>query len=77
MKKGSVLFDKSETIEVEFPFTVTKEIITKLIKKNEDGIGAVWKNMYMQSTNCKSFQYLNYNLIIESSKKSFFIYIML
>ena len=47
MKKGSVLFDKSETIEVEFPFTVTKEIIGKLIKKNEDGIGAVWKNMYM------------------------------
>ena len=33
MKKGSVLFDKKEIITVEFPFTVTSEIIDKLIKK--------------------------------------------
>ena len=33
MKEGSSLFNKEETIKVEFPFTVTKEIVDKLIKK--------------------------------------------
>ena len=37
MKKGSVLFDKKEIIHVEFPFTVTNEIIDKLIKKTKSG----------------------------------------
>jgi len=37
MKAGSSLFNKEETIKVEFPFTVTKEIVDKLVKKtNED-----------------------------------------
>ena len=35
MKEGSSLFNKEETIKVEFPFTVTKEIVDKLIKKTE------------------------------------------
>ena len=35
MKAGSSLFNKEETIKVEFPFTVTKEIVDKLIKKSE------------------------------------------
>ena len=47
MKKGSTLFDKKEIIDVSFPFTVTKEIIGKLIKVNEDEISSVWKNMYV------------------------------
>ena len=36
MKEGSSLFNKEETIKVEFPFTVTKEIVDKLIKKTEN-----------------------------------------
>ena len=37
MKEGSSLFNKEETIKVKFPFTVSKEIVEKLVKKpNED-----------------------------------------
>jgi len=46
MKKGSVLFDKKQIINVEFPFTVTKEIIDKLIKKNKTG-GSAPFGMYI------------------------------
>ena len=35
MKEGSSLFNKEETIKVSFPFTVTKEIVDKLIKKTD------------------------------------------
>ena len=35
MKKDSTLFDKKDTIKVSFPFTVTPEVINKLIKQNE------------------------------------------
>jgi ATP-dependent Lon protease len=34
MKKGTKLFDKQETLEISFPFTVSKEVVEKLIKKN-------------------------------------------
>ena len=37
MRKGSVLFNKKEIINVEFPFTVTSEIVDKLIKKTKQG----------------------------------------
>jgi len=37
MKEGSSLFNKEETLKVEFPFTVTKEIVDKLIKKTDTG----------------------------------------
>jgi hypothetical protein len=37
MKKGSILFNEKEIITVEFPFTVTLEIISKLIKKTKEG----------------------------------------
>ena len=37
MKKGSVLFDKKEIINVEFPFTVTNDVVDKLIKKTKQG----------------------------------------
>ena len=35
MKQDSSLFDKKETIKVSFPFTVTPEVVNKLIKQNE------------------------------------------
>jgi hypothetical protein len=36
MKPGSNLFEEEMSIKVEFPFTVTKDIIDKLIKKTEN-----------------------------------------
>ena len=36
MKEGSTLFNKEETIKVEFPFTVTKEVVGKLIMKTKE-----------------------------------------
>jgi ATP-dependent Lon protease len=35
MKPESKLFEKETTLKVEFPFTVTSEIVKKLIKKDE------------------------------------------
>ena len=35
MKPDSKLFEKEKTIKVEFPFTVTRDIVDKLIKKND------------------------------------------
>ena len=35
MKPDSTLFEKEKTIKVKFPYTVTREIIDKLIKKND------------------------------------------
>jgi len=35
MKKGSKLFDNEESLNIEFPFTVTKKIVDKLIKRND------------------------------------------
>jgi hypothetical protein len=35
MKKGSTLFDKKETLNISFPFTVTKKIVDLLIKKDD------------------------------------------
>ena len=35
MKEGSALFNNEETLKVEFPFTVTKKIVDKLIKGGE------------------------------------------
>ena len=45
MKEGSKLFNKEETIKVKFPFTVTKEIVQKLIKKTDNNDAPV--GMYM------------------------------
>ena len=36
MKEGSILFNKEETLKVKFPFTVTKEIVDKLIKNGNN-----------------------------------------
>mgnify|MGYP000675161934 CR=1 FL=1 len=46
MKADSNLFDKEKSLKVEFPFTVTREIVDKLIKKegeNNDN----WKHMFI------------------------------
>jgi hypothetical protein len=36
MKPGSNLFEEDMSLEVSFPFTVTKQIVDKLIKKERD-----------------------------------------
>ena len=46
MKGGSSLFNKEETLKVEFPFTVTKDVVDKLIKKNKEG-NNVLSSMYI------------------------------
>lgn len=44
MKPGANLFEKDLSLEVEFPLTVTPEIVDKLIKKSADN--GRWLNMY-------------------------------
>ena len=46
MKPGSNLFEGEMSLNVEFPFTVTKEIVDKLIKKESDKL-ETWKNMFI------------------------------
>ena len=46
MKPDSVLFKEDKSLKVEFPFTVTPEIVDKLIKKETEG-NDNWKVMYM------------------------------
>ena len=47
VKPGTTLFDKENTLTVEFPFTVTCEIVNNLIKKDDSGIGKASINMYL------------------------------
>ncbi len=46
MKPGSNLFEQDMSMEVTFPFNVTKQIVDKLIKKESDGL-ETWKNMFI------------------------------
>ena len=46
MKSGSNLFEEDMSLKVEFPFTITKEIIDKLIKRDKDNISALY-SMYV------------------------------
>jgi ATP-dependent Lon protease len=46
MKPGSNLFEDEMSIKVEFPFKVTKDIVDKLIKKEQENISALW-SMYV------------------------------
>ena len=46
MKPGSNLFEEDMSVKVEFPFTITKDIVDKLIKKQLDDNMAL-KNMYI------------------------------
>ena len=45
MKPNSNLFENDMSLKVEFPFTVTKEIVDKLIKREDDSL-AVWRSLY-------------------------------
>ena len=47
MKPESKLFDKEQDIKVEFPMTVTKEIVRKLIKKEENIAASIINAMYL------------------------------
>jgi len=42
MKPGSNLFESEMALKVEFPFNVTKEIVDKLIKKEQENMSALW-----------------------------------
>jgi hypothetical protein len=46
MRPGANLFEEEMSLTVEFPFTVTKEIVDKLIKKDRE-VNMSWRNMYM------------------------------
>jgi ATP-dependent Lon protease len=46
MKPGSNLFEGDMSLRVEFPFTTTKEIVDKLIKKETENSSALW-TMYV------------------------------
>ena len=47
MKPGSTLFDNKTSLDVRFPFTVTKEVVNKLIPKTDDDTFAyIQKTMY-------------------------------
>jgi ATP-dependent Lon protease len=46
MKPGSNLFEEDMSLKVEFPFTVTKDIVDKLIKSNSDTF-TTWQTMFV------------------------------
>jgi ATP-dependent Lon protease len=46
MKPGTNLFEEEMSLKVEFPFTVNKDLIDKLIKRNVDKFTA-WHTMYV------------------------------
>ena len=45
MKPGTQLFEKDSTLKVEFPMTVSIDIIDKILKKTSES--GPWKHMYM------------------------------
>jgi ATP-dependent Lon protease len=46
MKPGTNLFEGEMSLKVEFPFTVTKDIVEKLIKHETDGL-ETWRSLYL------------------------------
>ena len=46
MKPGSNLFEGEMSLKVEFPYKVTKDIVDKLIKKEQENVSALW-SMYV------------------------------
>jgi len=42
MKPGSNLFEQDMSLKVQFPFTVTKDVVDKLIKRENDNISALY-----------------------------------
>jgi len=47
MKPDTKLFDKEQDIKVEFPMTVTKEVVKKMIKKEDDVLAYIHNTMYL------------------------------
>jgi hypothetical protein len=47
MRPGSNLFEEDMSIKVEFPFTVTKEMVDKLIKKTDTGLNPSLYHLYL------------------------------
>jgi hypothetical protein len=47
VKPGTTLFDKEQALIVEFPFTVTNDIVNNLIKKDESSLNRPPINMYL------------------------------
>ena len=47
MKPGSNLFEREMSLQVEFPYTVTKDIVDKLIKKDKDLLSTALYSMYV------------------------------
>ena len=45
MKPGSNLFEGEMSLTVELPLNVTKDIVDKLIKREDDSL-ATWRNLY-------------------------------
>jgi len=45
MRPGTNLFEGEMSLKVEFPYTVTKEIVDKLIKRETDGLDT-WRNFF-------------------------------
>jgi len=46
MKPGSNLFEEDMSLKVEFPFTVTKDIVDKLIKNSKDSFSSALYSLY-------------------------------
>jgi ATP-dependent Lon protease len=47
MKPDTKLYDDFEFINIEYPFTLTQDILDKLVKKGSDGMPEWVKNMYI------------------------------
>ena len=47
VKPGTTLFDKEHALVVEFPFTVTNDVVSNLIKKDESSFSRAAINMYL------------------------------
>jgi len=47
MKPGSNIFEKDMSLKVEFPFTVTKDVVDKLIKRDKDQFSSALHTMYV------------------------------
>jgi ATP-dependent Lon protease len=47
VKPGTTLFEKENTLVVEFPFHVTSDVVNNLIKKDESGMNKSAINMYL------------------------------
>jgi len=46
MKPETNLFEENMSLKVEFPYTVTKNIVDKLIKRESDGLES-WRALYL------------------------------